>query len=413
MECARIIRLGFGMPAMKNDEIIIPALLEKGVELEDAYDYAIVGCVEAAVPGKWGYRNTGMTFLNLTKVLELALNGGSDPESGVRLCPAAQAQGLPNFKSYDDLYDSFKRQLDFYIRCHVAFDAAADLALEELVPDAFCSSLVHDCIERGKNIKEGGSVYDIISGLQSGVANVANALVAMKKLIFEEHALTQEELKYALETDFAGADGERVRQLLLNDAPKYGNDIDEVDLVARGVMQDYLDLIRDVRTTRFGRGPIGCIYCGSTSNISANVPMGAVVGATPDGRRKGEPIAEGVSPVQGTDLRGPTAVMASVTKLQTAKMIAQLLNLRFSPATLEGEKGLSALVHLLRGFCDLKGWHVQFNVVSTETLRDAQKHPERYRDLIVRVAGYSALFTTLDPATQEDIIRRTEHVLAG
>ena len=409
IECARTIKLGFGMPAMKNDEIIIPALLEKGVMPEDAYDYAMVGCVEAAVPGKWGFRNTGMTFLNLLKVFELAYNDGRDPNTGARLHPGRGL--LTDFASYDGLYEAFRDQLAYYTWSSVTFDTVADMALEELAPDAFCSTLVDDCLSRGKTIKEGGSVYDIISGPQSGVANVANGLMALKKLVFEEKRLSAAQVTNALETNFDGMDGERVRQRLLH-APKYGNDIDEVDQLAWLVLEDYLREVDKYHTTRYGRGPIGCAYAGSTSNISSNVPLGQSVCATPDGRLAGEPIAEGVSPVHGTDTNGPTAVMRSVTKLQTVKMIAQLLNLRLSPSTLATEAGLKRWVQLLRGFQALKGWHVQFNMISTETLIDAQKHPENYRDLIVRVAGYSALFVTLDKATQDDIIGRTVHEMA-
>jgi pyruvate formate-lyase/glycerol dehydratase family glycyl radical enzyme len=409
IECARTIKLGFGMPAMKNDEIIIPALLEKGVAPEDAYDYAMVGCVEAAVPGKWGYRNTGMAFLNLLKVLELAYNDGQDPNTQAQLHPGRGR--LTDFSSYDQLYDAFRDQLAYYTWAHVMLDTVADMALEELTPDAFCSALVDDCLSRGKTIKEGGSVYDIISGLQSGVANVANGLAALQKLVYEEKRLTTAQVRRALETNFEGMDGERVRQRLLH-APKYGNDIDKVDQLAWQVLDDYLREVGKYHTTRYGRGPIGCAYAGSTSNISSNVPLGQPVCATPDGRLAGEPIAEGVSPVHGTDTKGPTAVMRSVTKLQTIKMIAQLLNLRLSPSTLATEAGLMRWVQLLRGFQALKGWHVQFNMISSETLLEAQKHPEEYRDLIVRVAGYSALFVSLDKATQDDIIARTVHEIA-
>jgi pyruvate formate-lyase/glycerol dehydratase family glycyl radical enzyme len=407
-ECARTIKLGFGMPAMKNDEAIIPALLEKGVSSEDAYNYAIVGCIEAAVPGKWGYRNTGMSFLNMLKVLELAYNDGIDPITGRCLYPGSGS--LTDFKSFAELYAAFRRQLVFYTRASVVFDAVGDLALEELVPDAFCSALVEDCLLRGKTIKEGGAVYDVISGLQSGIANVANALVALNRTLFVEKSLTADQIKSALATNFAGIEGERIRQKLLA-APKYGNDIDEVDQVAKRVLDEYLEIVKPYRNTRYGRGPIGGNYAGSTSNISANVPLGQPVCATPDGRRAGEPIAEGASNFHGTDTRGPTAVMRSVTKLPTIKMLAQLLNLRLSPATLDTDAGLWRLVRLLRGFQSLKGWHVQFNVVDSKTLLAAQQHPEEYKDLVVRVAGYSALFVTLDKATQDDIILRTEHEL--
>ena len=406
IECGRTIKMGFGMPAMKNDEAIIPALLEKGVRAEDAYDYAIVGCVEAAVPGKWGYRNTGMAFLNMLKVLELAYNDGRDPNTGTVLSPGSGS--LTDLESFDELYDAFLKQLHYYTRCHVEIDTCADLALEEMVPDAFCSALVSDCVARGKTIKEGGAIYDIVSGLQSGLANVANSLMAIGQRVYKEGALTLEELCHALETNFVGQGGERIRQLLLS-APKYGNDIDEVDHIAARILSDYLQEVAKYRTSRHGRGPIGGTYAGSTSNISANVPLGQPVCATPDGRKAGQPIAEGVSPTHHTVEKGPTAIMRSVAKLPTIKMIAQLLNLRLAPGNLDTEERLRQLARLLRGFQAIKGWHVQFNTVSTETLLDAQRQPEKYRDLVVRVAGYSALFMALDKATQDDIIERTTH----
>jgi pyruvate formate-lyase/glycerol dehydratase family glycyl radical enzyme len=408
MECAKTIKLGFGMPAIKNDEIIIPALLEKGVAPADAYNYAIIGCIEAAVPGKWGYRVTGMSFLNVLKILEITLNNGVDPKTSLQLLPG---QGdLAAFSSFEDLYQAFYEQFLFYTRTSFHLDAVADVSLEEMVPDAFCSALVDDCLKRGQTIKEGGALYDVVSGLQSGVTNVANALMALKKLVFEEKALTPQEVMEALAANFENEGGEVVRQRLLH-APKYGNDIDEVDELAIRVMQDYQQEMLKYHNSRYGRGPIGGGYAGSTSNISANVPLGSKIGATPDGRRAGEPIAEGVSAVHGTDVTGPTTVLHSVSKLPTIKMLAQLLNIRLSPVTLATEAGLKRLVTLLKGFRNLKVWHVQFNTVDTETLLAAQKNPEQYRDLVVRVAGYSALFVTLDKATQDDIIRRTVHEL--
>ncbi len=408
LECAKTIRLGMGMPAIKNDEIIIPALLEKGVRSEDARDYAIVGCIEAAVPGKWGYRNTGMSFLNLLKVLELTLNNGTDPATGVQLLPGRG--NLPAFDSLESLYDAYREQLRFYTRLSIDADTVADLCLEAMAPDAFCSALVDDCIVRGKTIKEGGAVYDVISGLQSGASNVADSFMALKTQVFGQKTLTAAQVHESLAADFRNPGGEIVRQRLLH-APKYGNDIAEVDAFAVRVLDDYLDEALRYHHTRYGRGPVGGGYAGSTSNISANVPLGACVGATPDGRFSGEPIAEGVSPVHGCDTGGPTKVLCSVARLPTIKSLAQLLNLRLLPGTLESEEGLSRLVTLLKGFRNLKLWHVQFNTVSTETLLDAQRYPEKYRDLVVRVAGYSALFVTLDRATQDDIIRRTTHDL--
>jgi formate C-acetyltransferase len=250
----------------------------------------------------------------------------------------------------------------------------------------------------------------VVSGLQSAVTNVANALMAIKKLVFEEEMLTAQQVLEACAADFKNEGGEVVRQRLLK-APKFGNDCDEVDALAVRVMEDYQEEMRKRRNTRYGRGPIGGGYGGSTSNISANVPMGSKVGATPDGRHAGEPVAEGVSAMHGTDTAGPTAVLNSVRKLPTIRMLAQLLNLRLAPASLNTEAGLERLVMLLKGFRTLKVWHVQFNTVDTETLLAAQANPEQYRDLVVRVAGYSALFVTLDKATQDDIIRRTVHEL--
>ncbi|MGQ9474393.1 MAG: pyruvate formate lyase family protein, partial [Candidatus Caldatribacteriaceae bacterium] len=407
-ECAKVIRLGFGMPAMKNDEVIIPALMEKGATVEDARNYAIVGCVEAAVPGKWGYRNTGMAFLNALKVLELTFYGGRCPKNGICLFPTRSPAECGCF---EDFYHEFRKQLAFYTKCQVFMDATADTALEDLVPDAFASALVDDCLARGKHIKEGGAVYDVISGPFSGLANVANSLASIKELIYRKRVLSWERLLEALINNFESYEGQMVRKMLL-EAPKFGNDLEEVDELACRVLEDYLDELKKYRNTRYGRGPIGGNYCGSTSNISANVPLGMAVGATPDGRKAQEPIAEGVSPFYGTERLGPTAVLKSVGKLPTVKMIAQLLNLKFTPSVLSSEEGLKKLVNLVVTFFrDLKGWHVQFNVVDAETLREARKKPEKYRDLIVRVAGYSALFVALDPCTQEDIIRRTEHTM--
>jgi formate C-acetyltransferase len=396
------------MPAIKNDEIIIPALLEKGVVPADAYNYAVVGCIEVAVPGKWGYRVTGMSFLNILKILEITLANGVDPGTGLRLLPGRG--DLATFASFEDLYRAFLEQYRFYIRTSFHLDAVADVSLEELVPDAFCSALVDDCLQRGLTIKEGGAVYDVVSGLQSGVANVANALLALKQLVFEERKLTAAQVMGALAANFENEDGEVVRQRLLR-APKYGNDVDEVDQLAVRVMRDYQQEMVKYHSSRYGRGPIGGGYAGSTSNISSNVPLGSKIGATPDGRKAGEPIAEGASAVHGTDASGPTNLLQSVAKLPTIKMLAQLLNLRLSPSALADEAGLRRLVTLLKGLRSLKIWHIQFNTVDTETLLAAQRHPEQYRDLVVRVAGYSALFVTLDRATQDDIIQRTVHEL--
>lgn len=409
--CIRVIEKGFGMPAFNNDEIVIPELIKLGVEKDDAYNYSAIGCIEIAVPGKWGYRCTGMSFLNLMRVFLASLYDGLDKPSGKVFCKGTG--NLVDFSSYDDLFKAWQKQIRYYTRKTVEIDTAVDTALEENVPDILCSAFVDSCISRGKTIKEGGSKYDFISGLQVGIANLGNSLAAVKKLVFEEGRITKEELIGAIESNFEGMQGEKFRQLLLNFAPKYGNDDDYVDLLLRDAYMEFINELDNYRTTRHNRGPAGCRYYAGTSSISANVPSGAVVPATPDGRKAFTPLAEGSSPSPGTDVKGPTAVFKSVAKLPTDKILGGvLLNQKLTPAAIEKESDKEKLISVLRTFfTDLKGWHVQYNIVSRETLLEARKNPEEYRDLIVRVAGYSAFFTTLSPDTQDDIIARTEHTI--
>jgi pyruvate formate-lyase/glycerol dehydratase family glycyl radical enzyme len=410
-ECIRVIEKGFGMPAFNNDEIVIPELIKLGVEKEDAYNYSAIGCIEIAVPGKWGYRCTGMSFLNMMRVLLASMYNGLDRYSGKTF-----HKGLGNFidfDSFDDLLKAWQQQIKFYTRKTVEIDTAVDTAIEELVPDILCSAFVDSCISRGKTIKEGGSKYDFVSGLQVGIANLGNSLAAIKKLVFEEKKLTKQQLINAIESDFEGKDGERIRYMLLNFAPKYGNDDDYVDLLLKDAYMEFIRELDNYHTTRYNRGPIGCRYYAGTSSISANVPNGSVVPATPDGRKAYTPVAEGSSPSSGTDVLGPTAVFKSVSKLPTEKIMGGvLLNQKLSPASIRTQSDKRKLISMLRTFfCDLKGWHVQYNIVSRETLLAARKDPENYRDLIVRVAGYCAFFTTLSPDTQDDIIARTEQSL--
>jgi len=409
MECIKVIEMGFGMPAFNNDEIVIPGLIKLGVEKEDAYNYSAIGCIEIAVPGKWGYRCTGMSFLNFGRVLLAALNDGLDTESGKTFHPGKGK--LVDFESFDQVMEAWKDQVKFYARAAVAIDTVVDTVLEENVPDILCSAFVDNCIEKGKFIKEGGSKYDFISGLQVGIANLGNSLAAIKKLVFEEKRISKEELAKNLENNFEGVEGEKLRQILLNYAPKFGNDDDYVDLLLKEAYMYFIEEMDKYHTTRFGRGPIGCGYYAGTSSISANVPSGSVVGATPDGRKAYTPLAEGCSPSSGTDILGPTAVFKSIAKLPTDKIMGGvLLNQKLSPAVIKEEADKRKLMAMLRTFfADLKGWHVQYNIVSRETLLAAKKEPEKYRDLIVRVAGYSAFFTNLSPDTQDDIIARTEH----
>ena len=411
MECIRVIEKGFGMPAFNNDEIVIPSFIKLGVSRGDAYNYSAIGCIEVAVPGKWGYRCTGMSFINFMRVFLAAMNDGLDTMSG-RIFHKGTGR-FEDFHEFNDLMNAWKHQIEFYTRASVAIDRAADTALEEMVPDILCSAFVDDCIERGKTIKEGGSVYDFVSGLQVGIANLGNSLAAIKKLVYEEKKITREELRKSLENNFEGKSGERVRQLLLNYAPKYGNDEDYTDNLLNEAYMAYISELGHHATTRAGRGPIGCRYYAGTSSISANVPSGSVVPATPDGRKAFTPLAEGSSPSSGTDVLGPTAVFKSVAKLPTDKILGGvLLNQKLSPSVISEESDKRKLISILRTFfTTLKGWHVQYNIVSRQTLLAARENPEKYRDLVVRVAGYSAFFTTLSPDTQNDIIARTEQSL--
>ncbi|HAQ17852.1 MAG TPA: formate C-acetyltransferase/glycerol dehydratase family glycyl radical enzyme [Prolixibacteraceae bacterium] len=410
-ECIRVIEKGFGMPAFNNDEIVIPELIKLGVEKDDAYNYSAIGCIEIAVPGKWGYRCTGMSFLNLMRVMLASMYDGLDKYSGKIFY-----KGIGNFadfNSFDELYKAWQHQIKFYAQKTVEIDTAVDTAIEEYVPDILCSAFVDSCISRGKTIKEGGSKYDFVSGLQVGIANLGNSLAAIKKLVFEEKKITKHELLQAIESDFEGKEGEKIRYMLLNFAPKYGNDDDYVDLLLRDAYLDFIVELEKYHTTRYNRGPIGCRYYAGTSSISANVPNGSVVPATPDGRKAFTPVAEGSSPSSGSDVLGPTAVFKSVSKLPTEKIMGGvLLNQKLTPATIKTDEDKEKLVSILRTFfTDLKGWHVQYNIVSRETLLAAKKDPEKYRDLIVRVAGYCAFFTNLSPDTQDDIIARTEQTL--
>ncbi|MDZ7606710.1 MAG: glycyl radical protein [Cyclobacteriaceae bacterium] len=411
MACMDVIEKGFGMPAFNNDEIVIPSLIKLGVEPEDAYNYSAIGCIEIAVPGKWGYRCTGMSFLNFMRVFLAAINDGYDSYSKKTFFKGIGK--LTDFTSFEQLKEAWKQQVELYTRAGIRMEHIIDKALEIHTPDILCSVFVDSCIERGLTIKEGGSKYDFVSGLQVGIANLGNALVAIKKLVFEEKRITAESLLYHLENDFEGKEGEKIRQLLLNFAPKYGNDNDEVDLLLHEAYMDYLNEIDHHRTTRHERGPIGCRYYGGTSSISANVPSGSVVPATPDGRKAFTPLAEGSSPTSGTDVLGPTAVFKSVSKLPTQKILGGvLLNQKLSPAAIAKKESKEKLVSIIRTFfTELKGWHVQYNILSRKTLEAAKENPEAYRDLVVRVAGYSAFFTNLSPEMQDDIIARTEHFL--
>lgn len=410
-DCIEVMKLGFGMPALNNDEIIIPSFINWGVKEEDAYNYSAIGCVETAVPGKWGYRCTGMSYINFPRVLLCVMNDGVDLTTGKRF---TKGYGyFKDMKSYEELLSAWDKTVREMTRYSVIVENAIDKASERDVPDILCSALTDDCIGRGKTIKEGGAVYDFISGLQVGIANMADSLAAIKKLVFEEKKITPIQLWNAILDDFQSDENKKIQAMLIDEVPKYGNDIDYVDNLVVEAYDSYLDEIKKYPNTRYHRGPIGGIRYGGTSSISANVGQGMGTMATPDGRNAYEPLAEGCSPAHNADKNGPTAVFKSVAKLPTEKITGGvLLNQKMTPQMLSTEENKQKLEMLIRAFFNrLHGYHVQYNIVSRETLIDAQKHPEKHKDLIVRVAGYSAFFNVLSKKTQDDIIGRTEQCL--
>lgn len=379
---AEVIRIGIGMPQIFNDEVVIPAYLNRGVPLEDARNYAVVGCVEISIPGKT-YGLHDIALFNLMKVLEETLQG--------------------DFDSFEELLEDYKARIAEGVKLMVDGSNAVDLSHREVAPTPFLSLFIEDCLEKGKDVTAGGARYNF-SGVQGiGVANVADSLQVVKKVVFEQQKLSFSRLKEMLRADFRGYEG--WQKFFINGVEKYGNDIDEVDSLASDVLRLYCKEVEKYKNARGG------IFQPGSYTVSAHVPLGADVGATPDGRNAGEQLADGgLSPMMGRDRRGPTAVLKSVGKLDSYLLSnGSLLNQKFHPSALEGEEGIEKFVAYLRAFCALKIIHVQFNVVSAETLRDAQKNPDKYRNLVVRVAGYSAFFTELDGAIQEDIIRRTEH----
>ena len=410
-ECVEVMRLGFGMPALNNDEIIIPSFMDWQVKEEDAYNYSAIGCVETAVPGKWGYRCTGMSYINFPRMLLCTMNNGVDLTSNKRF---TKGYGyFTEMESYEELLKAWDKTIREITRYSVIVENVIDKASERDVPDILCSALTDDCIARGKTIKESGAVYDFISGLQVGIANMADCLAAIKKLVYEEKKITRQELWNAILDDFSSPENKKIQEMLIREAPKYGNDDDYVDQLIVEAYDSYIEEIEKYPNTRYNRGPIGGIRYAGTSSISANVGQGMSTMATPDGRNAFEPLAEGCSPAHNSDKNGPTAVFKSVSKLRTNKITGGvLLNQKMTPQMLSTEENRQKLELLIKTFFNrLHGYHVQYNIVSKETLIDAQKHPEKHKDLIVRVAGYSAFFNVLSKKTQDDIIGRTEQSL--
>jgi pyruvate formate-lyase/glycerol dehydratase family glycyl radical enzyme len=449
LKACELSRLGLGMPAFYNDEVIIPALTNRGLTLRDARGYGMIGCVEPQRPGKTeGWHDAA--FFNLAKVLDITLHNGLC--DGIQLGP--KTGELTSFKNIDDILAAYRKQMAYFVYHLASADNCVDIAHAERAPLPLLSSLVDDCICVGKSLQEGGAHYNFTGPQGVGVANVGDSFMAIKQLVFKDHKITLAQLKEALDSNFGSGnttqtaassnedpsydmvmevvkkilsqhkhidmaavkesvsamelpvsgDMESLRQMLIHSAPKFGNDIDEVDMLAREGALVYCREVEKYTNPRGGQFQAG-LY-----PASINVLMGTHVGATPDGRKSKEPLADGVSPVRGADSSGPTAATNSVAKLD--HFIASngtLLNQKFHPSAVQGESGLKNLAALVRSYFDQKGMHVQFNIIDKDTLLAAQKNPDQYRDLVIRVAGYSAQFISLDKAIQDDIILRTEH----
>lgn len=387
---AETVRLGTGIPQIFNDEVVVPAFLNRGVSLEDARDYAVVGCVELSIPGRtYGLHDIAM--FNLLKVMEIVM---------------LEHEGDPQL-TYDGLLASIRDKIRHYIKLMVEGSNICDIGHRDWAPVPLLSSFVEDCIANGKDITEGGARYNF-SGVQGiGIANLSDSLHALKGMVFDQQRMSFDELLAILKANFATPEGEKVRARLINRFEKYGNDIDDVDNISADLLRFYCKEVENYRNPRGGQ------FTPGSYTVSAHVPLGSVVGATPDGRFAGEQLADGgLSPMVGQDGQGPTAVLKSVSKLDNYLLSnGTLLNVKFTPATLEGESGLNKLADFLHAFTKLKLQHIQFNVVNAETLREAQQRPQDFAGLVVRVAGYSAFFVELSKEIQDDIIRRTAHQL--
>ena len=444
IKAAKLTRTGIGLPAYYNDEVIIPSLLNRGLTLADAREYNIIGCVEPQKAGKTdGWHDAA--FFNMCRPLELVFSNGYDKGELV----GVETGDVTKMKTFEEFYDAYKKQMKYCIELLVNADNSIDMAHMERCTLPYLSSMVDDCISRGKSVQEGGAIYNFTGPQGFGIANMADSLYAIKKLVFDEKKVTLAEYKDALENNYGrGISLERVEELtrevikeLENDGhainaevvaqvsatialdsldnskkakydkllemieavPKFGNDIKEVDQFARDVAYVYTKPLENYKNPRGGQ------YQAGLYPVSANVPLGAQTGATPDGRLAYTPVADGVSPSAGKDVNGPTAAANSVARLDHGiASNGTLFNQKFHPSVLAGRTGLEAFVNFIRGYFDQKGSHIQFNVVSRETLIEAQKYPEKYKTLVVRVAGYSALFTSLSRSLQDDIINRTE-----
>ena len=444
IKAAELTRTGIGLPAYYNDEVIIPALQNRGLSLEDAREYNIIGCVEPQKAGKTdGWHDAA--FFNMCRPLELVFSNGMDKGEQVGIATG----DVTEMTTFEEFYDAYKKQMDYFISLLVNADNAIDVAHAERCPLPFLSCMVDDCIKRGISVQEGGAVYNFTGPQGFGIANMADSLYAVRQLVYRDKKVSMEEYKEALLWNYGkGIDSETAADMtasilkemerqgraidesavksvletvmtmkpsedqkarfeeihhMIDEVPKFGNDIPEVDYFARDVAYTYTRPLQNYKNPRGGQFQAG-LY-----PVSANVPLGGQTGATPDGRYAHTPVADGVSPSAGKDVNGPTAAANSVARLDHFIVSnGTLFNQKFHPSALAGREGLEKFTALIRSYFDQKGMHMQFNVVDRDTLLDAQKNPEKYKHLVVRVAGYSALFTTLSRSLQDDIIRRTE-----
>ena len=395
----QVVRNGFGQPSIFNTDAVIQELVRQGKSIEDARCGGTSGCVETGAFGKENYNLTG--YFNIMKVIEITLNNGIDLRTGKKI--GLKTGDPAKLNSYQEFFQAFKKQLHHFIDIKVAGNNIIERIYAEYMPVPFLSLLIDDCIKKGKDYHNGGARYNTsyIQGVGLGIAT--DALTSLKYNVFDKKRISMAELLEALRTNFDGV--EKLRNMVMNDTPKFGNDDDYADSIMQNIFEVYYRAVDGRSNTKGGHYRINLLP------TTVHVYFGSVIGATPDGRKAGEPLSEGVSPVQGADKKGPTAVIKSVTKMDHIRTGGTLLNMKFSPHLLEGEDGISKLAQLVRTYFRLDGHHVQFNVVTANTLRKAQQQPERYRDLIVRVAGYSDYFVDLGKSLQDEIIRRTEHLM--
>jgi formate C-acetyltransferase len=400
-----------GQPAFYNDKAFIRILENMGVDKKDAWNWANVGCIESSIPGKWDFASKGPWF-NIAKILELTLNNGKDPFTGITLL---KGDGdLTTFNSMDEIMDAYKKQLAYFMKLQAITENINDEFHKMFDINAFRSSIVNDCIERGLSLIEGGSVYSAEGGPIVGPNTAGDSLAAIEYVIFEKKLLTGEQLAHALETNFEDMDttpaGEEIRQLLLNKPPKFGNDNDKADkwpYEIENFVGSYYH--KKLKNSRYGKGPLPGCYSLDISPVTGNIPFGMKVGATANGRKSKAPLNNGISPCNGMEKLGPTAAAKSVGKMPSIWFQkGAIFNMRLDKKTLLSDDGRMRTAAIIKTLFDNYGTHIQFNVVNNDVLKDAQKHPEKYSDLMVRISGYSALFTPLSREMQNDLIERAK-----